>query len=299
MTERTAVAVTEPVAEPAGPAPAPRTGTAGLLLLTAGFPLSALGFTEAYRAAGQNTTNPDFSPTGHALFWLAIAIALGWFLLTNALREYASPDYHSQAVMASPVASLQDVGGFLFGMHRLAADVAWIQTLQYYGTFEEGTEEEVQENGGGRYPLLYAYCERVALLDPHFTYVYYFGGAALAWNLNRYDEAEKLLKLGIKNNPSEWRLTQYLAALAYQKNHDVSQLIVFLSSFINEPDCPNLLRSLLANLYKKEHRYAEAIAVWRIFAENGNQSDVHRARVEIDQINALTSGAQGHTSFLH
>jgi hypothetical protein len=76
MSTHTAVAVTESVADPAGPAPAPPRRTAGLLLLTAGFPLSALCFTEAYRAAGQNTTNPDFSPAGHALFWLAVVVAL-------------------------------------------------------------------------------------------------------------------------------------------------------------------------------------------------------------------------------
>jgi len=77
MSARTAVAVTQSVADPASPAPAPPTRTAGLLLLTAGFPLSALCFTEAYRTAGQNTNVPGASATGHALFWLAIAVALG------------------------------------------------------------------------------------------------------------------------------------------------------------------------------------------------------------------------------
>src|SRR5205814_1155721 len=62
---------------PAGPAPQPPSRAAGLLLLTASFPLSALCFTEAYRAAGQNTSNPEFSATAHALFWLAVVVALG------------------------------------------------------------------------------------------------------------------------------------------------------------------------------------------------------------------------------
>ncbi len=48
--------------------------------------------------------------------------------------------------------------------------------------------------------------------------------ALLGWNLDRMEEAEKLLNEGIKANPKEWRLQQYLAALGYQKNHDLSKL---------------------------------------------------------------------------
>jgi tetratricopeptide (TPR) repeat protein len=165
--------------------------------------------------------------------------------------------------------------------------VAWIQTLQYYGAQEEGTSESDNDNGTGKYDRFLAYCQRAVRIDPHFTYVYYYGGAALGWNLNRLDEAEQLLREGIQNNPKEWRLPQYLAALAYQKNHDPAQLVLFLEGYVVQPECPNLLRALLANLYKKEKRYKDAIRIWILIAETNDPNYNSRAREHITALAAL------------
>ena len=146
--------------------------------------------------------------------------------------------------------------------------MAWIQTLVYYGSTDEGTDAETAEQGGGQYPHFLAYCQRVAEIDPYFKYVYYYGGGVLGWNLNRLDEAEELLKEGIKAHPKEWRFQQFLAALAYQKNHDINKLVDFLEGFVEEKDCPNMLRSILANIYKKQKRYLDAIRVWTYCLSN-------------------------------
>src|SRR5262249_10941489 len=107
--------------------------------------------------------------------------------------------------LASPSAHFGDFIGIAMGFRRLAADIAWIQTLIYYGTPEKGVEEKIAENGGGRYPFFLAYCQRVAALDPYFLYVYYYGAAVLGWNLNRLPEAEEFLQTGIRTHPHEWR----------------------------------------------------------------------------------------------
>jgi hypothetical protein len=224
--------------------------------------------------------------------WVVSLIGAGaatFCTLQWSMFSYESPYSHADAALSSPVSSLNDFAGVLLGLRRLAADVAWIQTLQYYGTPEGIVEEEEEENGGGHYPLFFSYCERVARIDPHFVYVYYYGGGALGWNLKRLNEAEALLKLGIQNNPKEWRLGQYLAAMSYQKDHDIDKLERFLESFIDQPECPTLLRALLANLYKKQHRYREASQIWLWIAQHGDPSDVHRAR---EQLQSLQSAAK-------
>jgi tetratricopeptide (TPR) repeat protein len=167
------------------------------------------------------------------------------------------------------------------GFRKLTADLAWIQTVIYYGTEEEGTEHEEAENGGGRYPLFLAHCQRVARIDPNYKYVFYYGGSALGWNLNRLDEAETLLKEGVMANPKEWRFQQFLAGLAFQKNHNINSLIDFLKVFIEEKDCPNLLRSILANIYKKQGRYLEAIHVWMIVYDTQDPNYIQRAASQI------------------
>jgi len=202
-------------------------------------------------------------------------------------RHYQDPFPSLTTALSTSLVQLSDFSGIALGTRRLAADIAWIQTLQYYATPEADVPEEEAENGHGHYPLLLVYCERVARLDPYFSYVYYYGAGALGWNLDRLDEAEKLLQEGIKANPKEWRLQQYLAALGYQKNHDLSKLTQFLDSFIHDPDCPNLVRALLANIYKKQGNYRQAVEVWLIVLETHDPDYEVRAKDQIQQIVSL------------
>ncbi len=105
--------------------------------------------------------------------------------------------------------------------------------------------------------------------------------------MNRLDEAEELLKEGIQAHPKEWRLQQFLAGLAYQKNHDINKLAEFLEAFVYEPDCPNMLRSILANIYKKEKRYRDAIRVWLIVYDTQDPIYLERATSQIREMTPL------------
>src|SRR5690242_4391208 len=109
-----------------------------------------------------------------------IALTIGSAYLTT--RTYPNPYPPLAQSLTSPLTRLSDMSGIALGYRKLTADLAWVQTLIYYGTHEEGTPEEEQENGGGRYPLFLAYCQRVARLDPYFNYVYFYGGTVLGWN---------------------------------------------------------------------------------------------------------------------
>jgi len=124
-------------------------------------------------------------------------------------------------------------------------------------------------------------------IDPYFTYAYLYGGAVLGWNLNRLYEAEELMKLDIANNPSEWRLPQYLAALAYQKNHNVPALITFLETVVQDPQCPLVMKALLGNIYKKQHEFDKAIALWERVYESGDPNYTNRALHQIEEIQKM------------
>jgi tetratricopeptide (TPR) repeat protein len=217
--------------------------------------------------------------------WVA---SLSLSILATVSLENLSAEYHREpfpplaVTLSSPLTQLSDLAGLSLGFRRLTADMAWIQALAYYGTPEEGIDQEKMEHGGGgRYFDFSDYCQRVIHLDPYFKYVYYFGGGVLGWNLNRIPEAEKLLEEGIKTYPKEWRFQQYLAALAYQKSHDINKLVSFLEAFIYEEDCPNLLRSILANLYKKEKRYKDALRVWDLIFQTQDPSYLGRSAHQI------------------
>ena len=219
------------------------------------------------------------------------------FLLTSLLflfvflfqlnRHYHSPYPPMAEGLTNSQTNLEDVGGVALGLRRLAADMAWIQTLQYYGTHEEGQSEFDEENGQGKYPLFLAHCQHVVAIDPYFTYAYLYGGASLAWNLGRLSEAEELLKEGIRNNPTEWRIPQYLAGLAYQKNHNLADLTRFLEAITQDPQCPLMMKALLANIYKKQRLFDKALAVWEDIFAVGDDSYKHRAIEQAKEIQKL------------
>jgi tetratricopeptide (TPR) repeat protein len=227
----------------------------------------------------------DSSRSLHCL--LGILLAMTCALATLAATRFTEPFPPLATSLSSPASRLSDYAGIALGYRKLTADLAWIQTLIYYGTEEEGTDPEVVENGGGKYPLFLSYCQRVANLDPNFKYIYYYGGSVLGWNLNRLDEATEFLKEGVQAHPKEWRLQQFLAGLAYQKSHDISHLTQFLELFTQDKDSPNIVRCILANLYKKQKRYKDAIRIWVIIYDTGDPNNTQKALAEIRQMAPL------------
>jgi tetratricopeptide (TPR) repeat protein len=206
------------------------------------------------------------------------------FLASLAAYHFNDPFPPLAVSLSSPATRLADFAGVAFGFRSLTADIAWVQTLIYYGTHEGGGDSEAEEQGGGQYPEFLAYCQRVVQIDPNFKHVFYYGAGVLGWNLNRLDEAELLLREGIQRHPKEWRFQQYLAAMAFQKNHNINKLVEFLQGFVEDQDCPNILRSILANIYKKNGRYQDAIHVWSL-VYNTNDSGYHEhAASEIEEL---------------
>lgn len=232
--------------------------------------------------------------------------AVGWLLGAGVIimislatvtgRRYSSPFPPLSISLSSEVTPLSDFAGISLGFRKLTADIAWVQMLIYYGTDEAATPWKEVENGGGRYPLFLAYCQRVARIDPYFKHIFYYGGAVLGWNLNRLDEAETLLKEGIQANPKEWRFQQFLAGLAFQKNHNVNKLSEFLQGFVDQDDCPNLLRSILANIYKKQKQYKKAIEVWTIVYNTQDPIYLKRAESQINELSSMEAeiGRKAH-----
>jgi len=220
----------------------------------------------------------------HLLLSLIILLPCTVGLADRAASHFTEPFPPLAVSLSAKRARLGDFVGIALGFRKLTADIAWVQTLVYYGTYEEGVDSEELENGGGSYPLFLAYCQRVSQIDPNFKYVYYYGGSVLGWNLNRLDEAEAFIKEGILMHPKEWKLQQFLAGLAFQKKHNINSLIIFLEGFVEDKECPNLLRSILANLYKKQKRYQEAIRVWTIVYSTQDPSYLTRAISQIQEM---------------
>ncbi|MCB4756944.1 MAG: hypothetical protein LHV69_07965 [Elusimicrobia bacterium] len=167
-----------------------------------------------------------------------------------------------------------DVGALLLGARRLAADIAYIQFLQYYGVEEHIKESDsrvvhvtpwghrIGHEEGGIYPRLKEFGERILMLDPYFNAAILEVAGALAFNQVRIQESLDLLQEAIQWDPSFYRYHLYATAILYRSNQQDEKLIVVLREAIQYRECPILLEQVLGNLLKKYGRYEEAARVF-------------------------------------
>lgn len=174
--------------------------------------------------------------------------------------------------------ALEGAGLVALGMRRLAADLGIIRLIIYYGSPEEhdddghGHGSRAHEDfdpahperhyGGGRYPLMGMKAKRLLDLDPAFKYPVLFAAGSLAFNLNRPDEAFELLTYALETDPKDLQYRTYIAAIALHRKGDVEGVIKILEPALSQPDCPTMIKSMMAYIYRKNGYMQKAIALY-------------------------------------
>lgn len=164
-----------------------------------------------------------------AIFWLTRTV--------EESRPQLSAEY-SDSDLAMNGASVK---GFAFGAEGLIADWYFMRALQYIGDKLVQSKEEVINLDDLRSlnpRLLHPLLDNAVELDPHFIGAYSYG--ALVLPAIDAEKAIALAKKGIDNNPSEWRLYQYLgfiywklgrydeAAEVYQRGSEIAGASPFM-----------------------------------------------------------------------
>jgi len=192
------------------------------------------------------------------------------------------------AVHLAPESAIEDLAFLGLGMRRQAADFHFIRLLQYYGTSEGPEEEEHHHEGhhhgeGGVYPEIYPRTLRMLELDPYFRYGVLYAAGALAFNLNRPEEAVALLHRALEHDPQAWRYQLYIAAIAYKKDREYGRLVEVLEPALSDPDCPAMLKAIVAGIYQKLGKKERAIALYRDIESNSKDPEYRelaRSRIE-------------------
>lgn len=220
--------------------------------------------------------------------------------------NFISKGYKSQFPPANEIhsfreSSLNDAAFIAFGMRRLNADISFISLLQYYGTPEnvdeqaenagdtswipDQKEHDDKDYGGGAYPEFYARSRRILDIDPHFRHAAVYSAGALAFNLNRADEAIALLEFAKSFDPKEWRYASYLAAIGYSKVNDPEKVADAMAHVVKDPECPTMVKQLIAFLNKRIKRYAAAATIYRdIIATSKEAGYVENAGRELEKL---------------
>ena len=210
---------------------------------------------------------------------LAVTVALATPLAMRAMvRAYALPWPHFEELNVSP-RGLQDTSIILAGFRRTAADLAWVQLMEYLGRNDEFLDYRLD-------PLksLKGMTLRIIRIDPYFRPAYLFAAGILAWSpsVNRPDDALEILREGIRYSPTYWPFRNYAEAILYKEKGRFSDMALLLERGIQDPDCPSMTKSILANYYKSQKRYADAIRVWQSVLSSPQDSDAYgQARQQI------------------
>ena len=148
---------------------------------------------------------------------------------------------------------LDHIVGIALGIRTFISDLDYITFLQYYGNRQSSV------NG---YKDLYSYADEITNIDPNFTFVYTYGSAILAWNLNRVEEATKLIQKGITYNPFFWQLRLYMGAIIFKQKGDTLGYIKLLEDALKYEDHPAMLERILGNIYELNKSPDYAAEYW-------------------------------------
>ncbi|MBI5239839.1 MAG: hypothetical protein HY926_05165 [Elusimicrobia bacterium] len=205
--------------------------------------------------------------------WAGAALVL--CLILNALAAQVRPTLFPMRQGLSGEGALETAALVSLGMRRLAADVGLVRLLVYYGSSEaepdghgHGHEpfdpEHPEESwGGGRYAELGPRALRILDADPAFSYAALFAAGALAFNLNRPDDALRVLDYALSRDPRNHEYQAYVAAIGFHKHGDAQGVIKRLEPFLGSADCPVMIRHMVAFLYERTGQRRRAAELYR------------------------------------
>ncbi|HBU69858.1 MAG TPA: hypothetical protein DEE98_05685 [Elusimicrobia bacterium] len=259
-------------------------------------------------------------------YFLLAAVVLSSVLLVNAFFIASRFKYPfapiDTAVGKLPPYTGLDMAAILTGNRRIAGDLSWIGLLQYYGkserllskeqeyelsmdvvkyylgigNHEECTHHHVTSYEAGNYFDFLNYSYRTVRIDPFFYYAYLYSAGALAWNLDRPDEAVELLRYGIaeleryKSDVTRdvhepfWQLNLYMSAIIYRKMGDYTKMTGLLETAARQPGAPNMIKTILANIYQKQGMLLASLKIWLEVYDSKDPSYQTRSLEKIQEL---------------
>jgi tetratricopeptide (TPR) repeat protein len=159
--------------------------------------------------------------------------------------------------------------GYAFGFEGLIADWYWMKSLQYIGNKVLNSKEDLSmDNLDPLNPrLLYPYLDNATTLDPKFMSVYEYGAVVLP--AIDQEQAIKLTRKGIENNPNSWRLYHYLgfiywrlgdyekAAETYQQGSQIAGAADFMKSMAAKMKSEGGSRDTAREIYRQMFEEAQ------------------------------------------
>jgi tetratricopeptide (TPR) repeat protein len=173
------------------------------------------------------------------------------------------------------------------GFNGLLADWYWMRSLQYVGrkVIAQGEKVQLDDLGALDLKLLYPLLDTATTLDPQFLAVYEYGGVVLP--AISEEDAIKLLKKGIENNPSEWRLYHHLGYIYWQRKDYMAASETYAAG-AKLPGVPAWMQTMSARMLAEGGSRDTAREIYtRIYEESDDQNIKRMAELRLLQIDSF------------
>lgn len=177
--------------------------------------------------------------------------------------------------------------GYALGFEGLIADWYWMKSLQYIGNKFLNSKETVSlDNLNPLNPrLLYPYLDNATTLDPKFMGVYEYGAVVLP--AIDQEQAIKLTRKGIENNPNSWRLYHYLGYI-YWRLGDYEKAAEVYQQGSQVAGAADFMRSMAAKMKSEGGSRATAREIYRqMFEEAQDAQAKENAAAHLAKLDSL------------
>ncbi len=223
--------------------------------------------------------------------FIAIAVIICGFAAVYSLSGFlennrpALPENYADEDLAVQGSRLK---GYSLGFEGLIADWYWMQALQYLGDkIVKNQDAKISlDNLQALNPrLLYPLLDNATDLDPKFISVYEYGAVVLP-AIDK-EQAIKLLKKGIADNPNEWRLYQHLGYI-YWRLDDFESASEIYTKGANVPNAPLFLKMMAAKTKGEGGSRETARAIYKQMSDEAQDAQIkENAELRLLQLDSL------------
>ncbi len=221
-----------------------------------------------------------------AILIIAIGIT-GSFFVSDYLDTVRLPERES---FADEDLSLQGerLKGYSLGFEGLIADWYWMRSLQYIGNKLLNNKQEslnIDDLKALNPRLLYPLLDNATSLDPQFLAAYSYG--ALVLPAINSEEAIKIIEKGIRNNPENWRMYQYLGFIYWKlEDYEKAAETYKAGSAIN--GAPTWMTSMAAKMTSEGGERETARSIYKQLYDDAEDSQTKEsARLRLLEIDSL------------
>jgi hypothetical protein len=180
----------------------------------------------------------------------------------------------ARAAPAHGVAALPAVPfleALALGYRQAAADLCWMQAVQYYGEHRQGGNDLSQFSH---------YLDAVNTLDPRYEHAYILGSMILATDARDFEAARRLLLRGAAANPESHKFAFHLGFLAYVAAGDLPMALRYFEQAARFPAGRDRARRFAAFLNRKLGNLQTSWAMWNDLYRNSDDEALRIVALE-------------------